>query len=125
MQNVTRGEAVETHRIDGQFPTASAAENADLFWGLRGGGGNYGVVTSFEYQLHTVGPVFAGIVAYPIRRAKTVIELFRQVTSAAPFITDGAILRPHVGEVDLRFRELHILTGGIPLSRCSRLSEGT
>jgi FAD/FMN-containing dehydrogenase len=69
---------------DGQFLTASAAENADLFWGLRGGGGNFGVVTSFEYQLHTVGPVFAGIVAYPIQKAKTVLELFRQVTSAAP-----------------------------------------
>jgi len=76
--------SVDLVTADGQFLTASAAENADLFWGLRGGGGNYGVVTSFEYQLHTVGPVFAGIVAYPIQKAKTVLELFRQVTSAAP-----------------------------------------
>ena len=76
--------SVDLVTADGQFLTASAAENADLFWGLRGGGGNFGVVTSFEYQLHTVGPVFAGIVAYPIQKAKTVLELFRQVTSAAP-----------------------------------------
>jgi FAD/FMN-containing dehydrogenase len=69
---------------NGEFLTASTSENPDLFWGLRGGGGNFGVVTSFEYQLHAVGPVFAGIVAYPIQKAKTVLELFRQVTSAAP-----------------------------------------
>jgi len=69
---------------DGQFISASANENADLFWGLRGGGGNFGVVTSLEYQLHPVGPVFAGIVAYPIQKAKMVLDLFRQVTSAAP-----------------------------------------
>jgi hypothetical protein len=76
--------SVDLVTADGQFLTANAAGNADLFWGLRGGGGNFGVVTSFEYQLHTVGPVFAGIVAYPILKAKTVLELFRQVTSAAP-----------------------------------------
>jgi FAD/FMN-containing dehydrogenase len=76
--------SIDLVTADGQFLTARAAENADLFWGLRGGGGNFGVVTSFEYQLHSVGPVFAGIVAYPIQKAKTVLELFRQVTSAAP-----------------------------------------
>ena len=76
--------SVDIVTADGRFLTASASENADLFWGLRGGGGNFGVVTSFEYQLHPVGPVFAGIVAYPIQKAKTVLELFREVTSTAP-----------------------------------------
>ena len=53
---------------DGQFVHASADENADLFWGLRGGGGNFGVVTSFEFQLHEVGPVvLSGLVFYPAR----------------------------------------------------------
>ena len=69
---------------DGRFLTASALENADLFWGLRGGGGNFGAVTSFEYQLHPVGPVLAGLVAYPIQRARAVLELFREVTGTAP-----------------------------------------
>jgi hypothetical protein len=51
---------------------------------LRGGGGNFGVATSFEYQLHPVGPVLAGIVAYRIQKAKTVLGLFREVTTTAP-----------------------------------------
>jgi len=76
--------SVDLVTADSQFLTASASENADLFWGLRGGGGNFGVVTSFEYQLHPVGPVFAGIVAYRMQRAKAVLELFREVTSTAP-----------------------------------------
>src|SRR5215218_6230092 len=50
---------------NGQLLTASATEHADLFWGVRGGGGNFGVVTSFEYQLHPVGPVLAGVVIHP------------------------------------------------------------
>ncbi|MGD0075859.1 MAG: FAD-binding oxidoreductase [Candidatus Binataceae bacterium] len=69
---------------DGQLLTASASEHADLFWGLRGGGGNFGVVTSFEYQLHSVGSVLAGIVAYPFDKAKEVLRLFRDLTSGAP-----------------------------------------
>jgi len=69
---------------NGQFLTASIAENPDLFWALRGGGGNFGVVTSFEYQLHPVGPVLAGIVAYPFEKAMGALKLFRDFTSAAP-----------------------------------------
>jgi FAD/FMN-containing dehydrogenase len=69
---------------NGQFLTASVAENPELFWALRGGGGNFGVVTSFEYRLHPVGQVLAGIVAYPFQKAKEVLKLFRDFTSAAP-----------------------------------------
>ncbi len=69
---------------DGQLLTASSTDHADLFWGLRGGGGNFGVVTSFEYQLHPVRSVLAGLIAYPFDKAKEVIGLFRDLTRAAP-----------------------------------------
>jgi len=69
---------------NGQLLTASASENADLFWGVRGGGGNFGIAVSFEYRLHQVGQVLAGIVAYPFAKAKAVLKLFREFASAAP-----------------------------------------
>ena len=70
---------------DGRFVTASAAENPDLFWGLRGSSGNLGVVTSLEYQLHPVGPtVLGGMVAYPLGKAKEVLRFYREFSKAAP-----------------------------------------
>jgi FAD/FMN-containing dehydrogenase len=69
---------------DGQVLTASSTENEDLFWGLRGGGGNFGVVTSLEYQLHPVGPVLGGMVVHPIERARDVLRFYRDFTQAAP-----------------------------------------
>jgi FAD binding domain/Berberine and berberine like len=69
---------------EGQFLTASATENPDLFWAIRGGGGNFGIVTSFEYQLHPVGPVLAGMILHPIDRAKDVLRLYREFTPGAP-----------------------------------------
>lgn len=69
---------------DGQLHRASAAENPDLYWALRGGGGNFGVVTAFEYRLQPVGKVLAGMVVHPMSRAKEVLCLYRQFTAAAP-----------------------------------------
>src|SRR6476646_4319442 len=70
---------------DGQLIHASASENAELFWGLRGGGGNLGVVTSFEYQLHAVGPtVHSGLVFYPAEEAAQVLAGYRAACAAAP-----------------------------------------
>jgi FAD/FMN-containing dehydrogenase len=69
---------------DGQWLRASATEHAELFWGLRGGGGNFGVVTSFDYQLHPLGTMLAGMVIYPIDKAKAFLRLYREVTSTAP-----------------------------------------
>jgi FAD/FMN-containing dehydrogenase len=69
---------------DGQLLHASATENADLFWGLRGGGGNFGVVTTFEYRLHPVSTVLGGMLLYPLSRARDVLRLYRDVTRSAP-----------------------------------------
>jgi FAD/FMN-containing dehydrogenase len=70
---------------DGRFLTASASEHADLFWALRGGGGNFGIVTSFEYQLHPVGPmVLGGMVLYPRANAREVLRFYRDFSATLP-----------------------------------------
>ena len=69
---------------DGRLLTASATENSDLFWALRGGGGNFGVVTSFAYQIHPVGRVLAGFVLWPLERANEVLRFYREFSLAAP-----------------------------------------
>jgi FAD/FMN-containing dehydrogenase len=76
--------AAEVVAADGRLLRASPEENADLFWALRGGGGNFGVVTSFEYQTHPVGPVLAGEVVYPLVQAKEVLRFYRDWSAAAP-----------------------------------------
>ena len=69
---------------DGRFLTASEKENPDLFWALRGGGGNFGVVTSFEYRLHPVKDVYAGPVFYELSAARKVLEFYREYIASAP-----------------------------------------
>jgi hypothetical protein len=69
---------------DGQVLTATATEYPDLFWGLRGGGGNFGIVTSFGFQLHKVGPILAGKVVYPLAKARDVLSFYRAFTSTVP-----------------------------------------
>ena len=70
---------------DGQFLTVSDEEHADLFWGIRGGGGNFGIVTSFEYKLHPVGPqVLAGVLVHPAERALEVLRFYRDFISEVP-----------------------------------------
>ena len=75
---------------DGKLLTASATENKDLFWGLRGSGGNLGIVTSLEYQLHEVGTVFAGAVLYPLSFTKETLRFFREW---APTIPDELVIQ--------------------------------
>jgi FAD/FMN-containing dehydrogenase len=70
---------------DGQLRTASADENSDLFWAIRGGGGNFGVVTSFEYRLHQVGPtVLAGLLIWPRPMAREILHAVLQFSQEAP-----------------------------------------
>ncbi len=92
---------------DGQVVTASADENQDLFWALRGGSGNFGIVTSFEYQLHPVGLLLAGPVMHPFPRAADVLRFYRdfdpsvpdELTTAAAFMhtPDGMAVAGMVG----------------------------
>jgi FAD/FMN-containing dehydrogenase len=77
--------AAEIVTADGRVLAASADQQGDLFWGLRGGGGNFGVVTAFEYVLHPLGPPVAlAFVLYPGDRAREVLELYRDYMAGAP-----------------------------------------
>ena len=77
--------SVEVVTADGELTTVSDAEHADLFWALRGGGGNFGVVTSFDFTLHPVGlEVVAGVIVHPFEQAGEVLREFREVVAHAP-----------------------------------------
>lgn len=78
-------QSAEVVLATGERVTASADDNPDLFWAIRGGGGNFGVVTSFEYRLHPVGPeVLAGLVVHPIKNARSVLGKWRTWAVGAP-----------------------------------------
>ena len=76
--------SVDVVTAGGAMLTASAAENADLFWALRGGGGNFGIATSLEYRLHPVGTVLGGLVLHPLDRASDLLAFYRELTATAP-----------------------------------------
>ena len=75
---------VEIVTVDGQVLRASANEHPDLFWAVRGGGGNFGVVTSFEFRMHPVKSLLVGLIAYPLEQANEVWRVYREFTRAAP-----------------------------------------
>jgi FAD/FMN-containing dehydrogenase len=76
---------VEIVTADGQARIANRRENADLFWALRGGGGNFGVVTRFTFRVHEVGPtVYGGLIAWPFERAEEILHAYRTLTAEAP-----------------------------------------
>jgi len=77
--------SAEVVMADGRQVHASETENDDLFWGLRGGGGNFGIVTRFEFQLHPVGPdVLSGLIVFPFEEAKSVITQYARFTETMP-----------------------------------------
>ena len=80
---------------DGNVVVASASENQDLFWGLRGSGGNFGVVTSFEFQAHPVGPeILSGLIVHPFSDAREVLHAYRDFLKDAPDeLTVWAVMR--------------------------------
>jgi hypothetical protein len=76
--------SVDIVTADGVLRTASATQHDDLFWGIRGAGHNFGVVTSFEYRLHPVGPVLGGMILHPFHRATEVLRFYRDFTASQP-----------------------------------------
>src|SRR5213594_655480 len=77
--------AVDMITADGEFVKASASENADLFWGIRGAGGNFGIVTEFEFRLNPVGPiVLSGPIFWPMEESPKVLRFYRDWAASAP-----------------------------------------
>jgi FAD/FMN-containing dehydrogenase len=118
--------AVELVTADGEIVRASADKHPDLFWAVRGGGGNFGVATWFEFELQPVGPiVVGGLVAHPLSAARDVLRLYRDVTASLPdemavfaglvHAPDGsgaklvALIVCHIGETDAATRAVEPL----------------
>lgn len=96
--------AVELVTAGGDLLRADSSHHPDLFWALRGGGGNFGIVTAIEYRTHALPNVYAGMLAYPAARAADILRLYRTIAAAAPDeLTVMCILTtlPHVGPAAL------------------------
>jgi FAD/FMN-containing dehydrogenase len=76
--------SVDVVTADGRLVSASVDENPDLFWGVRGGGGDFGIVTALEYRLHAVGPVLGGLLIYPMNQAQNLLKFYHEFTASAP-----------------------------------------
>jgi FAD/FMN-containing dehydrogenase len=102
---------------DGQLLTASSTEHPDLFWGVRGGGGNFGIVTSFEFQVHPAGTVLAGLVMHPASKGRESLRFWREYESTAPEdMTNGALVftaPPELPLPDALRREPIVGIGGV------------
>lgn len=102
---------------DGEFLSASLNQNAELFWGLRGGGGNFGIVTSFEFQVYPAGTVLAGLVLHPLSKGREAMRFWREYeTNAAEEMSNSAVLFNAPPELPLPeplLREPIVALGGV------------
>jgi hypothetical protein len=94
--------AAEMVTADARLVTASAEEHPDLYWAIRGGGGNFGVVTTFSYRLHPVGPVLAGTLSYSAAQAREALLFFHEFASDTGACPDDLSLAASLGTVDRR-----------------------
>jgi FAD binding domain len=112
--------SVELVTADGRILTASEREHPDLFWGLRGGGGNFGVAASFAYRVHAVGPtITGGLVNHPFPRARDVLRFYRDVSASASdeLTAYAALLHAPGGS--------HPKIAAIPACHCGALEQGS
>jgi len=111
--------SAELVMADGRVLRASGDENPDLFWAIRGGGGNFGIASSLEYDLHPVGPTIAGgLVAHPLSRARDVLKVYRDACASAPdelMLVAGLLFAPDGSGNKL---------AGIVAAHCGSLSDG-
>ncbi len=102
---------------EGQLLTVSSTEHPDLFWGIRGGGGNFGIVTSFEFKVHPAGTVFAGLVLHPASKGSEPLRFWREYEATAPEeMTNSALVftaPPELPVPDVLRREPIVGIGGV------------
>jgi FAD/FMN-containing dehydrogenase len=102
---------------EGELLRASATENPDLFWGIRGGGGNFGIVTSFEFQVHPAGTVLAGLVLHPLSKGRDAMRFWRKYEeTAAEEMSNSVVVFSAPAELplpDALRREPIVALGGV------------
>jgi FAD/FMN-containing dehydrogenase len=102
---------------DGELLQASATENPDLFWGIRGGGGNFGIVTSFEFRVHPAGTVLAGLVMHPLSQGREAMRFWRKFEETAPEEMSNSVViftaPPELPLPDALRREPIVALGGV------------
>ncbi len=111
---------------DGEFVKASETENADLFWGLRGGGGNFGIVTEFEFRLHPIGPiVYAGPIFWPIEDSARLLRFYREWIAEAPDELMTIVVHRKAPALPFVPQELHgRLIAGVAVCYAGSVEEG-
>jgi FAD/FMN-containing dehydrogenase len=105
--------SVELVNADGAVLNVTAESDPDLFWALRGGGGNFGVATSFQYRLHPLSEVVGGLIAHPFEAARDVLQFYREFTQSVPdelTVFGGLVYAP--GRSDLRLAALVVCHAG-------------
>ena len=110
--------SAEVVLADGRVVIASERENEDLFWGIRGGGGNFGIITEFEYRLHPLGPiVLAGLALWPIERAADVLRAWRDYVDGSPdeLSTACAVLTAPPAEFVPEYLRGHVVLGMVAM----------
>ena len=118
--------SVDVVTADGEFVRANERESADLFWGVRGGGGNFGIVTEFEFRMHRVGPqVVAGPVFWPVEQSRDVLEFYREWVADCPDELMTIIVQRQAPDLPVVPRELvGQLIIGVLACHCGDIAEG-